>query len=300
MTSPLISEILAAARRPVLSYEFFPPKTKDRLDQLKRVAEELKPTRPDFVTVTHGAGGSSQGRTLEACAHLRSAGFAVVMPHLTCIGASREELCETIDAYYEEGYRNIMCLRGDPPRGESHFQKHPDGLAHANELIALVKKRHPDICCGAAGYPEVHQEALSPESDLLYLKSKVEAGASFITTQLFFDNRDYYDYCERCELAGINVPIIAGIMPITSLPNLERMADMAAGARVPAPLLRSLDWAEGKDYVRNAGIHWATEQIRDLLHQGVAGIHLYTLNNSYASMQICESLGLRSYQSICS
>ncbi len=280
MTSPLISEILAAARRPVLSYEFFPPKTKDRLDQLKRVAEELKPTRPDFVTVTHGAGGSSQGRTLEACAHLRSAGFAVVMPHLTCIGASREELCETIDAYYEEGYRNIMCLRGDPPRGESHFQKHPDGLAHANELIALVKKRHPDICCGAAGYPEVHQEALSPESDLLYLKSKVEAGASFITTQLFFDNRAYAGFVKKCREWGIAAPVVPGLLPPTSLKQIQRMAGMC-GASLPPPLVTHLmEAGEDRTKAKSVGIEWTVKQVRGLLERGVSGIHLYVLNQS--------------------
>lgn len=280
MTSPVISEVLTAARRPVLSYEFFPPKTEDRFERLKRVAEELKPTSPDFVTVTRGAGGSSRSRTLEVCDHLRSAGFAVVMPHLTCIGMNRDALCETIDAYYEKGYRNIMCLRGDPPRGESHFQKHPGGLAHANELIALVKKRHPDMCCGAAGYPEVHQEALSPESDLLYLKSKVEAGASFVTTQLFYDNRVYTGFVKKCREWGIVEPILPGLLPPTSLKQIRRMAEMC-GASLPPPLVAQLMEA-GEDPTKEqaVGIEWTVKQVRGLLARGAPGIHLYVLNQS--------------------
>ncbi len=284
MAERLISELLAEARSPLLSYEFFPPKDDAGMDQFKKVAEALKPTRPDFVTVTFGAGGSTRASTFQACQHLREAGHTPVMHHLTCVGSSRDELASIIDSVYDAGMRNIMALRGDPPKGETRFRPHPDGLGHANDLVRFIKKRHPDICCGVAGYPETHQEALSPESDILYLKDKVDMGGAFVTTQLFYDNRSFYDFTKRAREWGIRAPILPGLLPPISLKQLRRMASMC-GAALPAALVRALEKAgDDPDKAQEVGINWTVNQIKDLLKHDVPGIHLYILNRSKAPL----------------
>lgn len=284
MTQESISELLARAHRPLLSYEFFPPKDETGMDRLRHVAEELKPTQPDFVTVTFGAGGSTRNRTLEVCNYLREAGHSPVMHHLTCVGTSRAELGEIIDGVYESGIRNIMALRGDPPKGETRFRPHPNGLAHGDDLVHFIKKRQPDICCGVAGYPETHQEALSPESDILYLKDKVDAGGSFITTQLFYENQHFYDFVRTCREWGIRAPIIPGLLPPISLKQLQRMASMCK-AFLPAPLVRDLEKAgDDSEKAEAVGIEWTVRQIKDLLKHDVPGIHLYILNRSKAAL----------------
>ncbi len=295
----LIPDLLSKQDRTV-SFEFFPPKTEAGWEELFHNITSLVPLQPSYVSVTYGAGGSTRTRTHDLVRRLQAETDLTVAAHLTCVGATRDEIGAILADYAESGVENILALRGDPPNGMSEAEAvPPGGFQYAADLVAYVKRHFPRMGVGVAGFPEGHPATPNRLREIEHLKAKVEAGADYIVTQLFFDNHDFYDFRERCQLAGIKVPIIAGIMPITSLKNLNRMAEMAAGARFPAPLLRSLSWAEGKDYVRNVGIHWATEQIRDLLHQGVAGIHLYTLNHSYASMQICESLGLRSYQKIC-
>ncbi len=284
MAQKLISELLAEARRPLLSYEFFPPKDDTGMDKLQRVAEELKPTKPDFVTVTFGAGGSTRARTLQVCEYLREAGHTPVMHHLTCVGTSREELGDIVDRVYESGIRNIMALRGDPPKGESRFRPHPGGLVHANDLVHFIKKRHPDICCGVAGYPETHQEALSPESDIFYLKDKVDAGGAFITTQLFYDNKSFYDFVRKCRDWGIRAPIIPGLLPPISLKQLRRMAAMCQ-ASLPPSLVRDLEKAgDDAENAETIGIDWTVRQIKDLLKHDVPAVHLYILNRSKAAL----------------
>ncbi len=299
LVNMLVADILKKQERTV-SFEFFPPKTESGWEELFYNITSLVPLQPSYVSVTYGAGGSTRSRTHELVTRLQKETNLTVVAHLTCVGSTRDEIRRIVDKYANSGVTNILALRGDLPEGMTEQEAAPrDGFRYAAELVACIRDDFPDLGIGVAGFPEGHPATPNRLRELEHLKAKVDAGADYIVTQLFFDNHDFYDFRERCKLIGIKVPIIAGIMPITSLKNLNRMADMAAGSHFPAPLLRSLSWAEGKDYVRKVGAHWATEQIRDLLHQGVAGVHLYTLNHSYASVQICESLGLRSYQGIC-
>lgn len=296
----LVKDILEQNQRTV-SFEFFPPKTEEGWEELFYNISSFVPLHPSYVSVTYGAGGSTRSHTHELVTRLQQETDLTIAAHLTCVGSTRDEIRQILDKYTASGVENVLALRGDAPKGMADEEAVPaDGFPYAADLVHFIKENFPQMGVGVAGFPEGHPGMQNRLKEIEYLKAKVDAGADYIVTQLFFDNRDFYDFSERCELAGIKVPIIAGIMPITSAKNLNRMADLAAGARFPAPLLRSINWAEGKEYVRNVGVHWATEQIRDLMHNGVAGVHLYTLNNSYSSRQICETLGLRSYQSICS
>lgn len=275
---------LARAGRPLLSYEFFPPKSEAGMCSLQEAVEGLVHTAPDFVTVTYGAGGSTRTLTFDVAALLRRFRYGPVMPHLTCVGSSREELHALADRIWEEGFRNIMTLRGDPPKGETEFVPPEDGLSCARDLVSLLKTRHPDFCLGVAGYPEGHPEALSPQSELDYLKSKIDAGADFITTQLFLENSAYYRFVDRCRGAGIEVPILPGLMPALSLAQIRRIAAMC-GASLPAELVKRLELAgDHPERAMSAGILWCTEQIVDLLQQHVPGIHLYILNQIRPAM----------------
>lgn len=282
MADPTIADLLKRTGRPLLSFEFFPPKDDAAMEALRATSEQLRAVRPDFVTCTYGAGGSTRLRTLEVCDLLRREGFQPIMPHLTCVGSSRADLESVADDMHRRGYRSIMALRGDPPRGFSQFRPAPDGLSHASQLVELLRERHPDLCCGVAGYPEMHPEAVSPEADLRHLKSKVEAGAAFITTQLFFDNKVYIDFVKRCRKAGITQPIIPGLLPVISLKQVQRMC-MMCKATLPDALARELAQAgpEG-DAAELVGIRWAERQIEDLLAHGAPGIHLYILNRARA------------------
>lgn len=284
MTDKAISTLLSETRRPLLSFEFFPPKDDAGVDALRATCEKLKTARPDFVTVTYGAGGSTRERTFRVCRILSDLGFAPVMPHMTCVGSSRAELRELADKIYGEGYRNIMTLRGDPPKGDATFKPAPDGLAHAVELVRLLKERHSDFCCGVAAYPETHPEATSPEADIINLKAKLDAGGSFGTTQLFFDNAHFYAFVKKCRDAGITKPILPGLLPALSLKQVERMCSMC-NAQLP-PALASRLRAVGDDAVaaEQVGIDWAIEQIRDLLAHNVPGVHLYILNRSRGAL----------------
>jgi len=284
MEDKRISELLANARRPLLSYEFFPPKDDDSMRALEKVADDLQPTRPDYVTVTYGAGGSTQARTLDICAHLRRMGYGPVMHHLTCVGSSKAELGKTIDRIYDAGLRNIMALRGDPPRGETHFRPALQGLAHATDLVSFIRKRHADICCGVAGYPETHQEALSPESDILYLKNKVEAGGSFVVTQLFYDNAVYFTFTRTCRAWGIRAPVIPGLLPPVSLNQMRRMASMCKASLPPALVAAMEKAGDNAERAEQVGLEWTVGQIKDLLARGAPGVHLYILNRSKAAL----------------
>lgn len=278
---------------PHFSFEFFPPKTEQASLQLFDSIKELTPLKPSYVSVTYGAGGSTRLFTKELVVRLQRETQLTVVSHITCVGASKKEIKGLLDEYCSAGIENFMALRGDPPKGEPSFTPHPEGFRYASELVAFLRAQYPRAGIGVAGYPEGHPETPNRLREIEYLKAKVDAGADYICTQLFFDNRDFYDFCERCDLAGIKVPIIAGIMPITSRKALHRIADQAGGARFPAKLLKALARTESDEAFQQVGIHWATEQVLDLLDHNVRGIHFYTLNKSKATVRIYESLGIR-------
>jgi methylenetetrahydrofolate reductase (NADPH) len=284
-----ISELFAQ-RRSLRSLEFFPPKDDAGVEALRQTAAALQRIGPDFVSVTYGAGGGTRERTAQVSAMLRQEFGFTVMPHLTCVGHSQRELTDIAERIYAGGFRNVMTLRGDSPKGTSEFQPAADGLRFASELVGLLKALHPDFCLGVAGYPEKHPEAASLDADLAYLKRKVVAGASFITTQLFFDNTAYYRFVERCRAAGISVPVVPGIMPVLSLKQIKRFTEMC-GASLPAKLVARLEAAgEQPEIVETIGIDWALSQIRDLLARGAPGYHLYILNRAKSALTLAAGL----------
>lgn len=281
---------LFAGNRPLRSLEFFPPKDEAGVEVLRHAATVLKRIAPDFVSVTYGAGGSTRERTSLVSSMLKNELGFTVMPHLTCVGHSRAELNSLADRIYAEGFRNIMALRGDPPRGSTTFSSPPDGLNFANELVDLLKNRHQDFCLGVGGYPEKHPEAQSHDSDLDALQRKVDAGASFITTQLFFDNDVYFSFVERCRRRGISVPILPGIMPVLSLKQIQRFTAMC-GASMPTRLLRRLQATDDNpEVVEMIGLDWALDQIRDLVAQGAPGYHLYIMNRARGALALAAGL----------
>ena len=277
-------------QRPLRSLEFFPPKDDLGVEALRQTATALTRISPDFVSVTYGAGGSTRERTAQVSSLLRNELGFTVMPHLTCVGHSRAELDEIADRIHAGGFRNIMTLRGDPPKGSAEFQVAPNGLRYANELVSLLKERHGDFCLGVGGYPEKHPEASSLEDDLVNLKRKIDAGAAFITTQLFFDNDVYYRFVEKCHGHGIRVPIVPGLMPVLSLKQIQRFTQMC-GASLPRKLVTRLEaGAENTDVVETIGIDWALMQIRDLLTRGSPGYHLYILNRAKGALALAAGL----------
>lgn len=281
---------LFAQQRPLRSLEFFPPKDEAGVEALRQTAAALKRIAPDFVSVTYGAGGSTRERTAQVSRLLREEIGFTVMPHLTCVGHTRHELNGVADQLHAGGYRNIMTLRGDPPKGQTEFVPYQDGLRYGSDLVALLKMRHPDFCLGVGGYPEKHPEAPSPEVDLANLKRKVDAGADFITTQLFFDNAVYYRFVDRCRAAGIRVPILPGIMPVLSLKQIRRFTEMC-GATLPPQLIKRLEAAgEHPEVVEALGIEWALTQIRDLLSRGAPGYHLYIMNRAKSALALGAGL----------
>ena len=287
-----ISRVLRE-RNPALSFEFFPPKSEAASASLFETIKDLIPLRPAYVSVTYGAGGSTRQLTHDLVVKLRTETDLTIIPHLTCVGSTRDEVKQILDLYAASGIENIMALRGDPPKGATRFTAPEGGFAHAADLVSFIRRYFPRMGIGVAGFPEGHPETPNRLHEIDYLKAKVEQGADYICTQLFFDNRDFYDFCERCEIAGITIPIIAGIMPVTSLKGMQRMAELALGARFPARLTKSLVRAKDDEYVERVGIHWATEQVRDLVDHGVKGVHFYTLNRSKATLRIYETLGLK-------
>lgn len=281
---------LFAENRPLRSLEFFPPKDEEGVANLRAAAAILKRIQPDFVSVTYGAGGSTRERSAQVSSFLRSEFGFTVMPHLTCVGSTRDEIGALADLIYTNGFRNIMTLRGDPPKGQTTFEPYKDGLRYAVDLVKLLKSRHPDFCLGVAGYPEKHPEAPSFEGDLENLKRKVDAGASFVTTQLFFDNELYFRFVDRCHAIGINVPIVPGIMPVLSLKQTQRFTQMC-GASLPAKLVKRLEAAgEYADALEAVGIDWALTQIRQLIDKGAPGYHLYILNRAKSAVALAAGL----------
>jgi methylenetetrahydrofolate reductase (NADPH) len=281
---------LFAEGRPLRSLEFFPPKDDAGVAALRTTATALRRIPWDFVSVTYGAGGTTRDRTAQVSALLKDELGYTVMPHLTCVGHSRAELHALADQLHAQGYRNIMTLRGDPPKGSATFTPAPDGLRYASELVALLKTRHPDFCLGVGGYPEKHPEAVSLDADLDALKRKIDAGAAFVTTQLFFDNAIYHRFVEKCRSHSITVPIVPGIMPVLSLKQIQRIAALS-GSVLPAALTRRLEVAsEDPDVVEFVGVDWALDQIRDLLAHGAPGYHLYILNRARSALALAAGL----------
>lgn len=280
------------------SFEYFPPKTDEAAAALFRTIQELQSCDPAFVSVTYGAGGTTRGATHGLVLRLLRETRVNTIPHLTSVGHSEREIQELLESYAEAGVSNILALRGDPPKKGGGTAK--GDFAHASDLVAFIRRfseRHGhDFGIGVAGFPEGHPATPNRILEMEHLKAKIDAGADYICTQLFFDNHDFYDFRDRCELSGIQVPILAGIMPVTSHGGLRRMADLAAGARFPAKLLRAIARGNGDDaVVRRIGIHYATAQCADLLNNEVKGIHFYTLNQSSATVEIFQQLGLRTH-----
>ncbi len=302
-----ISDVFAQDKT-TLSFEFFPPKTEADSALLFENITKLEELRPSFVSVTYGAGGSTRQLTHDLVTRIKSTTSLDATPHLTCVGHSAAEIEEILENYAKAGIGNILALGGDPPRDLQNYDRQADAFRHAADLVAFIKKfnesgRHPDkrgFGIGVAGFPEGHPATPNRLTEMDHLKAKIDAGADYICTQLFFENRDFYDFRERCELAGIHVPIIAGLMPITTASGMKRMAELSAGSRFPAPLLKAVARAQHDPAaVKAVGVHWATEQSRDLIDNGhVRGIHFYTLNKSDATRQIYQSLGLRDSMAI--
>ena len=286
-----------ANNQTTFSFEFFPPKSEAAAEALYATIAELKQLKPSFVSVTYGAGGSTRQRTHDLVIRVRRDLGVTTVPHLTCVCHSEQDIADILKRYADEGVKNILALGGDPPRDLENYNKADDAFQQAADLVKFVRKfPHEDrrgFGIGVAGFPEGHPGTPNRLLEMDYLKAKVDSGADYIVTQLFFNNDDFYDFRERCELAGITIPIIAGIMPITSGKGMRRMAELAAGSRYPAKLLRAIDRCGGdEDAVKRVGIHWATEQCRDLLDHSVRGIHFYTLNQSGATREIYANLGV--------
>ena len=271
---------------PVISFEFFPPKTEKGYGTLLATVAELKRLDPAFVSVTWGAGGSTRRKTVELVIQIQREIGITAMAHMTCVGSSRAEIAETLDRLQAAGIENVLPLGGDQPDG---YQRSEDGFDYANELVEFIRTRWGFSMPGAC-YPETHPRAAGPEEDMSNLLKKVRAGVDFLITQLFFDNADYFDFLARARGAGIELPIVPGIMPVVSAANIRRITALC-GARIPEDLGRALD-ACGDDDARTleVGIEWATMQCRELLDRGVPGIHFYTLNRSPATRRIHEAL----------
>ncbi|HTX30329.1 MAG TPA: methylenetetrahydrofolate reductase [NAD(P)H] [Solirubrobacteraceae bacterium] len=286
-----IDEILAASDEPVFSFEFFPPKTDDGWRNLREALEALVALEPDFASVTYGAGGSSRDRTLEVTKWLKQGLGIEAMAHLSCVGASQDELRQILDGIEAAGIENVLALRGDPPRGETEWRAHPGGLKYSTELARLISENY-SFGIGAACFPEVHPEAPDLAHDLHFLAQKVESGASFLITQLFFDNELYFRFVEEARAAGIEVPILPGIMPITDLKQIKTITGMC-GASIPPALLGQLEARSGDpEAVGELGVSYATLQCAELLARGAPGIHFYTLNRSPATRAILSALKL--------
>lgn len=296
-----IRDILAT-KATTISFEFFPPKSAAGAEELFRTMQELEACKPAFVSVTYGAGGSTRELTHDLVLRIHTQTGLDAVPHLTCVCHGEDEIRSILGRYAEAGVGAILALGGDPPRDRPGYDRSHDAFRHAADLVAFIRRfnesgAHPDprgFGIGVAGFPEGHPATPNRLKEMDYLKAKVEAGADYICTQLFFDNHDFLDFRDRCRLAGIQVPVLAGIMPVTSLAGMARMAELAGGARFPAALLKAVrDAGSDPAAVARVGIAHATAQCADLLAHGVDGIHFYTLNQSDATRRIYANLGLK-------
>ena len=277
---------LYGRKQPVFSFEFFPPKTEKGFDALYRNVADLKLLNPDFVSVTWGAGGSTRRKTVEIVSRIQQEIGITAMAHLSCIGSTPDQIAETLTTLQDASIENVLALGGDRP---VDYVPPPGAFTYASELAAFIRSRF-DLCLGGACYPETHVAAPSPEVDLENLVRKVNAGVDFLITQLYFDNQDYFDFVARARAAGIDVPIVPGIMPIISVASIQRMTSLS-GARIPEELQTRLAAVENDDALtREIGVEWATLQCRELLEREVPGIHFYTLNKSTSTRDIFEKL----------
>ncbi len=286
---------LIATGRPSFSFEFFPPKTEAGLDSLRKAVRALRDLNPTFISVTYGAGGSTRERTLDLVEEIQRHYGIEVMAHLTCVGATRSQIGEILQRFQASGVQNTLALRGDPPKDEDNFVPVEDGFLHANELVEFIRHGYP-MCVGAACYPEGHPECLDAagerdlERDLENMRRKVDAGAEFLISQLFFENDAYFDFMSRVRKARIAVPVIPGIMPITNVEQIKRFTTMC-GSRLPDTLMREMETLKDRPQaVLSQGVAYATAQCFDLLQRGAPGIHFYTLNRSSATRTILTAL----------
>ncbi|MGJ4754736.1 methylenetetrahydrofolate reductase [NAD(P)H] [Leptospira kmetyi] len=285
-----ISEIYGSAKGPVYSFEFLPPKTSDGEVKLMETVKELSRLNPDFVTVTYGAGGSTRDKTVQISSEISKNYSFPTASHFTCVGANREQILETLKGIRSAGIVNLMALRGDPPRGEGEFKKTEGGFANATELISFIRSEKMDFCIGGGCYPEKHPNAKTLEEDVRNLKLKVEAGTDFLVSQLFFVNSIFENFLNLVRKVGITIPVIPGIMPITSFSQIERFRSLA-GCEFPSSLIEDLQEVEHRpeEFYRRS-LNFTVKQCRELLEMGAPGIHLYTLNQSHASYDIVREL----------
>ena len=286
----LVKEILGSATEPVFSFEFFPPKKTEDWAKLFHTISELIPFNPSYVSVTYGAGGSTRSRTHDLVTKIQRETGLTVVSHLTCICSDKEEIAHILDDYSKHGITNVLALRGDLPPGSTSYEEATKDFPYAIDLVRFIVENFPETGVGVAGFPEGHPQTPNRLQEIEHLKAKVDQGADYIVTQLFFDNRDFFDFVGRCTLAGINVPIIPGIMPVTTKKGLIRMSELALGARVPAALLKKVLEAPNDEEVARIGIEWATEQARNLIDNHIKGIHFYTLNNAEATRKIFQNI----------
>jgi methylenetetrahydrofolate reductase (NADPH) len=286
-----IDEIIATKDEPTFSFEFFPPKTEAGDATLRETLTLLCALEPDFVSVTYGAGGSTRDRTLELTKWMKQDLGIEAMAHLSCVGATQEELRTILDGIAASGVENVLALRGDPPRGQAEWRPHPGGFHYSTELASLIRDSYP-FAIGGACFPEVHPEAPDLAHDLRFLKEKVDSGVSFLITQLFFDNELYFNFVDEARAAGIDVPILPGIMPITDLKQIKTITGLCK-ATIPPRLLEALEWrASDPDAVLQLGVAHATLQCAELLARGAPGIHFCTLNRSPATRAILSALNI--------
>lgn len=278
-------------QEPVISFEFFPPKTNAGVKSLFKVIARLHAHHPSFVSVTYGAGGSTRDKTVDLVRRIKNDVGIEAMSHLSCVGATKAEIDSILDDLAAADIDNILALGGDPPKDQPMADRSAWGFQHANELAAHIKRRKR-FCIGGACYPEGHLDAPSKDVDLKYCKQKVDDGAEFLITQLFFDNRDYFDFVERARAIGIEAPIVPGIMPVTNFTQIKRFAELC-GATIPTQMRIEMTPIEDDlEKVEAAGIAYATQQCQELLDAGVPGFHFYTLNKSRAMVKILTKLGL--------
>ena len=280
---------ILAERRPVFSFEFFPPKTDEGLANLRETLAVLSNDAPDFVSVTYGALGATRDTTIDIVKWIKQDLGIEAMAHFTCVGATKEQLRATLDEIEAAGVENVLALRGDPPAGQDEWVQTEGGLLYSTELIELLSE-HYSFAVGAAAFPEVHPQAASTESDIEFLKAKQDAGASFLITQLFYDNEFYFDFVARAREAGVTVPIVPGVMPVTNLRNIRRITELCK-SEIPEAFERQLGAREDDPQaLQDLGVAYATLQCLDLLSRGAPGIHFYTLNRSPATRAILAAL----------
>jgi methylenetetrahydrofolate reductase (NADPH) len=275
--------------RPTLSFELFPPKNPAGWGTLYSTLAEIAKLSPDYISVTYGAGGSTRSKTVDLVGRIQNELNIESMAHLTCVGHSRQEIGVILDALHQQGIRNILCLRGDPPKGDATFKPHPEGFAHASDLIGFVKSQNRfQIAC--AYYPEKHVEAKDLDFDIDMVKLKQDQGADFAVSQLFFSNENFFRFRDKATAKGIHLPWVVGLMPVSDLNQLKRFKELS-GCEIPQPLVDFL----GTDSVTERGVEWAILQSEELLKNGVPGIHIYCLNKHQAAAQITQGLRAKGY-----